>query len=455
MESTQKRETNEQLDDNNAVLAAARHASIAARILSGSSSECRTLALKFATEELLKSKEEILAANVRDMEAAQLLVAEKKLSPSLLSRLKLDAEKFKTIVEGIDTVSHLPEPLGRSTLSRELDDGLELHQISCPIGLIAVIFESRPDALPQIASLCIKSGNAAILKGGKEAKLTNQALFKAMQRGVERADLPKDSLMLVDDRKAIEVLLKADRYVDLVVPRGSNDLVRYIQNNTRIPVLGHADGLCHLYVDSDADLNKALRIAVDAKTQYPAACNSIETLLLHESISSEFLDIIVPALLDKNVEIRCDSRSMKLLRDVWKDKVLPASLLDWETEYCELIIAVKVVSSMDEAIEHINYHGSHHTETIVTEKQANFERFFSEINSAGVFWNASTRFADGFRYGFGAEVGISTGKLHPRGPVGLDGLVTYKYKLIGDGHIVADYTGGKGRTFSHRNLKTT
>jgi glutamate-5-semialdehyde dehydrogenase len=249
--------------------------------------------------------------------------------------------------------------------------------------------------------------------------------------------------------------LKADRYIDLVVPRGSNDLVRYIQSNTRIPVLGHADGLCHLYIDADADLNKALRIAIDAKTQYPAACNSIETLLLHESIARQFLEIIVPALVDKNVEIRCDTRSMSLLSDALKEKALPASQSDWETEYCELIIAVKVVASLEEAIEHINYYGSHHTETIVTEKQANFERFFNEVNSAGVFCNASTRFADGFRYGFGAELGISTGKLHPRGPVGLDGLVTYKYKLIGDGHIVADYTGETGRTFTHRNLKET
>jgi glutamate-5-semialdehyde dehydrogenase len=318
--------------------------------------------------------------------------------------------------------------------------------------VVAVIFESRPDALPQISALCLKSGNAVILKGGKEAKQTNRQLFRCMQEGCVKAGLPPECLILLESRQAVETLLQADRYIDLVVPRGSNDLVRHIQNSTRIPVLGHADGLCHLYVDKTADVDKAVAVAVDSKVQYPAACNAIETLLVHEDIARQFLEQLLPRLIEHGVELRLDDAALDVISDDGRGKIRRASDTDWSSEYCDLILSVKLVPSIERAIEHINQFGSHHTDAIVSEDESAFDLFFKQVDSAGVFWNASTRFADGFRYGFGAEVGISTGKLHPRGPVGLDGLVTYKYKVAGNGHIVADYVGGKAKQFSHKPL---
>jgi glutamate-5-semialdehyde dehydrogenase len=358
----------------------------------------------------------------------------------------LSPSKLKGAIAGVRDVAKLPDPLGTIQIHRELDTGLILKRISSPLGVLGVIFEARPDALIQITSLAIKSGNGVILKGGKEATRSCQALVTIIHKALETTKVDPDAVQLLTTREEIQELLKLDQYVDLIIPRGSNEFVRYIQNNTRIPVLGHADGICHLYIDRDADIEKALRITVDAKTQYPAACNAIETLLVHEAIASEFLPRVAVALQQKGVQLRGDERTCEILA------IQPAVEEDWRTEYSDLILSIKIVESLEAAIEHINTYGSHHTEAIVTEKNTTAESFLDRVDAAGIFHNCSTRFADGFRYGFGAEVGISTGKLPPRGPVGLEGLITYKYQLLGDGHIVASYSGENGRLFTHRDL---
>jgi glutamate-5-semialdehyde dehydrogenase len=438
--------------DKETLLAVAKKARLAASHLASCTGEQRNRALTFICDELQSAAKEILAANQKDMANAQTLLEQGKLSSASVARLKLDATKLEGVIDAIQNVCRLPEPLGQTSLARELDQGLELYRITCPLGVVLVIFESRPDALPQISSLCLKSGNAVILKGGMEALETNRALFSAIQSGIVRAELPTGIQALLETREAVEVLLKADKFIDLVIPRGSNELVRHIQNSTRIPVLGHAEGICHIYVDRTVDLATAVPIIVDAKTQYPSACNSVETLLIHKECANEILAKLVPQLLAKGVELRGDRQTIQAAPIVMRQSIKPASDEDWTTEYCELILSIKIVDSIEDAIAHINEFGSNHTEAILSKDKKAFEQFFAKVNSAGVFWNASTRFADGYRYGFGAEVGISTGKLHPRGPVGLEGLITYKYKVIGAGQIVADYTGDKAKKFSHRDL---
>jgi glutamate-5-semialdehyde dehydrogenase len=314
-----------------------------------------------------------------------------------------------------------------------------------------VIFESRPDALPQIASLCIKSGNAAILKGGSEAQKTNFKLFQLISDSIEAAGLPTHTVTLLESRKDVEELLKAEHLIDLIIPRGSNELVKHVQDHTRIPVLGHAEGVCHVYIDKAADRKKALSVTLDAKVQYPAACNAVETLLLHTDIAEKLLPEIVEALIQNKVEVRGDKRCRDILG---REDVSDAKNEDWDKEYCDLILSIKMVDSAEEAIDHINQYGSGHTDSIVTEDNKAADQFCQGVNSAGVYVNASTRFADGFRYGFGAEVGISTGKLHPRGPVGVEGLVTYKYKLVGQGHVVGDYVGEKAKKFTHKEISS-
>jgi glutamate-5-semialdehyde dehydrogenase len=311
--------------------------------------------------------------------------------------------------------------------------------------VLGVIFEARPDAVMQIASLAIRSGNGALLKGGSEASRSCAAILAALQAGLARSPVSAEALALLTSRQESLALLKLDGLVDLIIPRGSNELVRFIQDHTRIPVLGHADGICHLYVDGAADLDQALAIAIDAKTQYPAACNAIETLLLHRPIAEPFLAAAVPAFGAAGVELRGDQASQAL------GVSIAATEADWGTEYSDLVLAVKVVDSLEEALAHIGRHGSRHTDAICTRDPATAERFLRGVDSAGVYLNCSTRFADGFRYGFGAEVGISTQTLPPRGPVGLEGLVTYRYLLRGDGHTAADFASGQ-RQFSHRSL---
>lgn len=456
------------------ILLAAKKAST---VLTSMSAADRQAVIEKMANSIARRSEEILSANKHDLKRAQKMLEDGEISQSMIDRLKLDEHKLKSVVTGVRQVASLPDPVGSITLARELDDGLILYQVSAPIGVIAVIFESRPDVLPQIASLAIRSANVAVLKGGKEARYTLTVLFECLQEALSGSGLPSQSLILLENREQIETILKADGLIDLIIPRGSSDLVRYIQDNTRIPVLGHAEGVCHLYVHSDADPEMAAQLAVDAKVQYPAACNSVETILIHTTAASAVLPLMAKKLFENNVQIRADHRAFDVIStapdmpeevlalthqhegsDEQNDASAESSILtrathdDWTAEYSDLVVSIKVVDSLDEAIDHINQYGSNHTEAIVSADADIFERFFKGVNSAGIFWNASTRFADGFRYGFGAEVGISTNKLHPRGPVGLNGLVTYKYKLIGKGHAVSEYTGESAKQFTHRDI---
>ena len=401
----------------------------------------RALALQAMADALTDGAETILAANREDLERS----AAEGLAPALMARLKLDATKLAAAIDGVRKVASLSDPLGCRQVHRELDQGLVLERVSVPLGVVGVIFEARPDAVMQIASLAIRSGNGALLKGGSEARCTNEAVMDALQAGLAASPVSADALALLTTRQESLALLRLDGLVDLIIPRGSNELVRFIQDNTRIPVLGHADGICHLYVDAAADIDKAVRVAVDSKSQYPAACNAIETLLVHRSIAKSFLAAALPAFAAAGVQLRGDAESVSL------GVPEPATEDDWSTEYLDLILAVKLVDGLEEATDHIRSYGSRHTEVILTEDPQAADRFLAAVDSAGVYHNCSSRFADGFRYGFGAEVGISTQTLPPRGPVGLEGLVTYRYRLRGEGHIAADYANGS-RSFSHTDL---
>ena len=431
------------------VIEIARQARAAARKMARLSSETKNRALQAIASRLAESEDQILEANRRDLESARAQVQAGCMSESLYHRLELNQTKLGGIKGGVNEVQSLDDPVGRTTLATELDEGLELYRVTCPIGVVGVIFESRPDALVQISALALKSGNAVLLKGGSEAENSNKALFGCIRDAAARSGIPADAIALLESRSDVEALLGADAYVDLIIPRGSNALVRHIQQNTAIPVLGHAEGICHIYVDRAADLDQALEIIIDAKTSYPAVCNAVETVLIHRDVAAQSMPGLVRALKKKSVEVRCDQRAIDELG-------LPGACLaseeDWRTEYCDLILSIRVVDSIDQAIDHINTYGSHHTDAIITQDNGAFERFFAEVDSAGVYLNTSTRFADGYRYGFGAEVGISTGKLHPRGPVGLEGLVTYKYKLLGKGQTVTQYTGPNARKLRHRSL---
>jgi glutamate-5-semialdehyde dehydrogenase len=410
-------------------------------------SEAKNTALEAIAVALEQQAEMILVANQKDVTAANA----NKLPSALIARLKLDASKLKSMVAGVRDVIRLDDPIGDRQIHRELDTGLVLERLSCPLGVIGVIFEARPDAVTQIAALGIKSGNGVILKGGSEAVHSCEAIAFVMYKALEElftkhGGVSPHVVQLLTTRAETLAILKMDKLIDLIIPRGSNQFVRYIQNNTHIPVLGHADGVCHLYVDESADLDKAVAIAVDSKTQYPAACNAIETMLVHNAIASKFLPLALAALQERGVELRGCDRTRKIIA------INPANESDWAMEYCDLILSIKIVDSLEEAMTHITTYGSKHTEAIVTEDQAIANIFTSDIDAAGVYQNCSTRFADGFRYGFGAEVGISTNKMPPRGPVGLEGLVTYKYRLVGNGHIVADYAGNNAKAFTHRDL---
>lgn len=401
----------------------------------------RNKALQTIIDSILENKDKIIAANEIDIENAK----KDGLQASVVKRLKFGEEKINGVVEGIKELIKLPDPLGKVDMKRELDKDLLLVRESCPIGVIGVIFESRPDAMVQISTLCIKSGNCAILKGGSEALNTNRELFNTIYNAAVLAGIPKNCMMQIEAREDINSLLDCDESVDLLIPRGSNEFVQYIMSNTKIPVMGHADGICHIYADKDADVEKAVKVIVDSKTQYTAVCNAAETLLVHEDIVSELLPLLDKALKEKSVEIRGTSEIMNVI------DCIPATEEDFKTEYLDLIISIKEVKDIDEAIYHINKYGSHHTDCIITENEETADKFMQYVDSAGVYHNCSTRFADGFRYGFGAEVGISTGKLHARGPVGLEGLCTYKYKLFGNGNIVDDYAAGR-KKFNFKDI---
>jgi glutamate-5-semialdehyde dehydrogenase len=413
----------------------------AAQQLATLSAESRNNALEKIALALENHQQAIIEANDRDCRESEGVI-----SKALSARLKLGESKLKSAIAGVRDVAKLADPLGRTTLNRELAQGLILRRVSCPLGVLGVIFEARPDALIQITSLAIKSGNGVILKGGKEALNTCTTLVKIIHQALEDTEVNPDGVQLLTTREEIKTLLSLDEYVDLIIPRGSNDFVRYVQENTKIPVLGHADGICHLFIDQSADLEKAVQITVDAKTQYPSACNTVETLLVHSAIAPLFLPAVAVALKQKGVELRGDSATATMI-DCQK-----ATEEDWSTEYSDLILAIKIVEDLASAIAHINHYGSKHTDGIVSENQDNAETFFNQVDSAGVYHNCSTRFADGFRYGFGAEVGISTQKMPPRGPVGLEGLVTYKYQLRGNGDISATYSGTNAKPFTHRDI---
>ena len=385
----------------------------------------------------------ITTANQQDLNAA----LTSNLAKPLYGRLKLDSIKLKAAIQGVRSVASLPDPTGEVTLHRELDTGLILKRIGVPLGVLGIIFESRPDAVMQISALALKSGNGVILKGGREAVHSCSALVQAIRQGIANAGYSPNAVQLLTTREETNALLGLDKYIDLIIPRGSNAFVQYVQANTRIPVLGHADGICHLYIDKSADIEQTLPIAVDSKVGYPSACNAIETLLVHRDIADKALPILAKTLQNEGVELRGDEDSRQILTDI-----SPATEADWATEYSDLILAIRVVDSLESAMDHINTYGSRHTEAIAATDQTAADTFLSQVDAAGVYHNCSTRFADGFRYGFGAEVGISTQKMPPRGPVGLEGLVTYKYQLVGSGHIVATYSGADAKPFTHRDL---
>jgi glutamate-5-semialdehyde dehydrogenase len=421
----------------------AKQAKEASIHLAAIKSEVKNRALADISRALMQKKADIISANRHDMERSR----RENLAAPLLKRLRFDDDKIKEACEGLESLVGLADPVGMTSSAMELDNGLELYKVSCPIGVIGVVFESRPDALVQISSLCLKSGNAVLLKGGSEAAETNRVLADIINTAGTRAGIPAGWLALLETRTDVAEMLKMDEQIDLIVPRGSNAFVQYIMDNTNIPVLGHADGICHVYVDSQADLDMAVRIAVDSKCQYVAVCNAAETLLVHAAVADIFLPQLKTALEAKGVEIRGCEKTVGVI------DIKPATEKDWCTEYLELIVSVKTVDSMDEAIRHINQYGSGHTDVIVTADRTRGVRFMDTVDSAGVFLNCSSRFSDGFRYGLGAEVGISTNKIHARGPVGLEGLIIYKWRLIGHGHIVADYAGEDTKNFSHKILQ--
>jgi len=425
----------------NDLLEKAEKVRLASIKISQTENQNRIKALNFMADYLEKNSKEILEANNADYSSAE----KKGISRALLSRLKLSKEKLNSGIEGVRKVGDLADPVNQVQIKRELSKGLILERKTVPIGVLGVIFESRPDAVMQISSLAIRSGNGVMLKGGSEANLTNTSIVKALQEGLNESGLDKNAICLLTSRKDSMAMLNLEKYINLIIPRGSNELVKFIQENTRIPVLGHADGICHLFIDIEANLEMALSVALDSKIQYPAACNAIETLLVHKDIAPAFLEKAIPLFNSNDVKLIGDKRSVEL------GLKYEASLEDWKTEYLDLILSIKIVDDLEEAITHIQKYSSKHTDGIVTENSNTANKFMNVVDSAGVFHNCSTRFADGFRYGFGAEVGISTQTLPPRGPVGLEGLVTYKYFLKGDGNIVDDFSSGKA-IYTHKDL---
>lgn len=412
------------------------------------STDIKNKALLEIADKLEQNKNIIFEANKKDLEYAKKLLDENKISLSMFNRLKLDENKMIDIISGIKDVVKLEDPINKVLLETELDDNLLLKKISCPIGLIAVIFEARPDVISQISSLCIKSSNAVILKGGAEGENTNKAIFNIINETLESIeDFPKNSVNLVFTRDDIKELLSMDKYVDLIIPRGGNSLVQYIKSNTNIPVLGHADGICHLYIDESANQEKALKICLDSKSQYPSACNAVETILINKNIANEYLPKLYNLFKENNIKMNGCEEVRKILNqsDIGEVK-------EWHLEYGDKEVSLKIVENTEEAYNHINKYGSHHTDSIVSENKDNIEKFMTYVDSANVYANTSTRFSDGFRYGFGAEVGISTNKTHARGPVGLEGLTIYKYKLFGSYQIVNDYVTHKA-SFKHKRIK--
>ena len=419
----------------------ARETKFAAIKLAAESTEGKNSALAAIAKNLDKRKDDIFEANQKDLKRSE----EENLAAPLLKRLKFDDAKLQGVIDGINSLINLPDPVGKTLSGTELDTNLELYKVSCPIGVIGVIFESRPDALVQISTLCLKSGNGVLLKGGSEASNTNRILTEIIAEATEESGIARGWIQLLETRSDVNEMLKMDQYIDLIIPRGSNEFVKYIMDNSNIAVLGHADGICHVYVDKEADLNMAIDVTFDSKTQYVAVCNAAETILVHKDIASVFLPSLKDKLDTKNVEIFGCENTCKLI-DAKK-----ANNETWKTEYLDYKVSVKIVEDLSEAINHINTYGSGHTETIITGNSETARNFISLVDSGNLFWNCSTRFSDGFRYGLGAEVGISTNKIHARGPVGLEGLLIYKWIMKGSGQIVETYSSG-GEKFTHKNI---
>jgi glutamate-5-semialdehyde dehydrogenase len=419
----------------------AKNANTSALVLAHLSTDLKNQALEAMADALDANCDAILAANLKDLEFAD----NEGVSTALIARLALNKEKVRGMVKGIRSVVALRDPVGIIKSVMDMDQDLVVEQVSCPIGVIGAIFESRPDAVPQISSLCLKSGNAVILKGGTEAQNSNKMIVKLLMEAIGNIPgVPKLAVQMIETRSEVAEMLKEEKNIHLIVPRGSNAFVKYIQENTRIPVLGHSEGVCHGYIDKFADLYKAIRICLDSKLQYSAACNAMETLLIHKGYAEKVLPELVAKFSEKQVELVGCEKTCKAVPNV-----SPASESDWDTEYNDLKLSIKIVDGISDAVKFINEHGSGHTDVIITDNKERAEQFLDEVSSASVMWNASTRFADGFRYGLGAEIGISTNRTHARGPVGLEGLVIYKYKLYGNGQIVADYSGEKAREFTH------
>lgn len=419
----------------------------AATTLAALNTDVKNNALRAMADALDKNRDAILSSNSMDVSDAETMESDGKLSNAMVKRLKIDDVKISGMIAGIDDVIGLPDPVGRTISTKELDDDLTLYQISCPIGMIGTIFESRPDVVPQIMSLCLKSGNAVIFKGGSEASRTNKTLFDTLTKAAYSAGIPEGVFVLMERREDVNAILSMDQYIDLLIPRGSNSFVQYIRENTKIPVLGHASGICHIFIDESANIDMAVKVALDSKIQYPAVCNAVETLLVDSKIAPIFLPLMDKEYHNNNVEIRTDKRAIRYMEHA---KIAEES--DWDTEYGDLVISIAVVDDMDEAITFINEHGSHHTDAIISNDKDRISRFIRYVDSADVFVNASTRFADGYRFGKGAEVGISTNKIHSRGPVGMEGLMIYKYVLIGNGQVVKDYVGKDARPFTHKDI---
>ena len=420
----------------------AKQCKAAGIFMSALSSDIKNAALKNIIKALEDNMDRIIEANTTDLEQAQ----KDKLELPLMKRLGFDRAKVIEACEGIASLIKLPDPVGRTLSATELDKGLNLFKVSRPIGVIGVIFESRPDALVQIAALCLKSGNAVLLKGGSEAFFTNQILAEIISKAGVEAGLPQRWLGLLETRSDVDQMLKLEKSIDLIIPRGSNEFVRYIMDNTNIPVLGHADGICHLYIDREADLKMAIDLSLDSKCQYVAVCNAIETILVHEVLAQDILPLLKSKLEDQGVKIfGCEKTRAIIDVDAATEK-------DWQTEYLDFMVSIKIVPCLDDALAHINQYGSGHTDVIVTKDKKRAVYFMDHADTADAFWNCSSRFADGFRFGLGAEVGISTNKIHARGPVGLEGLMIYQWRLMGDGHMVKDYTGLTAKSFSHKPL---
>ncbi len=435
------------MDSQDAIKSMAKKAKKASLKLANLDSSEKNRLLKSISERVQENFQLISEKNQLDIQEAEKLVESGILSKPLLNRLKFTDDKIKQLSTYLEEVAKLEDPVGNRQFAMKLAENLELERVTCPIGVVAIIFESRPEVVIQVTALSLKSGNAVILKGGREAYHSNKVLFNIINEVLTEFGLT-GAVNLIETREAVAELLSENDSIDLIIPRGSNEFVKYIQDNTKIPVLGHSSGICHVFIDDTIDIKRALEIVIDAKMDYPSACNALETLLIHKESADTVLPLVMRELSKNDVTLLGCERTIEIA-DRNGLKLDLATEEDWSTEYTDLILSIKIVTSLDEAIDHINTFGSKHTDSIITKNTENAELFLKQVDSACVFHNSSTRFSDGYVFGLGAEVGISTNKTHSRGPVGLDGMVIYKYLLRGDGHLRASFSGPEAEKFLH------